>query len=226
MALLAALLWPGFALAQAPPLITDRPDFTESPFVVPLGSIQVEAGMTRTLGRQLRSIAAPEALIRWSPASRLELRFEPPGYLDAEASGVFTDVALGMKLELGRFSAWSVGAIASIGLPTGDTEASAGRVVPEIIVATGRDLDNAWSLGAQASAARPNDGGGVTLAYTVVTGRALTQRLGAFVELAAEREPGAATGSLLHTGLTFSLSPSMQLDVHAAKRVTGENTSS
>ena len=30
----------------APPITTDRPDFTESSMVVPLGSVQVETGLT------------------------------------------------------------------------------------------------------------------------------------------------------------------------------------
>lgn len=225
-ALLVCLWCPAQGLAQTTPMITDRPDFTESPFVVPPGSIQVEAGLTRLSDGGLSATSGPEALIRWSPGGRFEIRFEPPGYVDGESPRGFTDAALGMKFELGRISAWSVGAIGSLGVPTGGTETSNGRVAPEVIVAAGRDLSDAWTLGTQASVARPDIGDGVALASTLVAGRTLSPRLGAFLEIAAEREPRASVHTLVHLGFTLALSPTLQLDAHASRGMTGGYTAS
>lgn len=226
IAFLLAFARPGAALPQAQPLITDRPDFTESPFVVPLGSVQIEAGLTRQQDRHHRETSGPEALIRWSPAERLELRLEPPGYVRSESLRGYTDTSLGAKVEVGRFGAWSVGAIASLGLPTGEDRVSVGRTVPTFILAAGRDLTEAWSVGTQGSVGRPDVGGGVVLASTLVFARALTPTLGAFLEAAAEDEPGAPAAAVLHAGLTFLLSPLLQVDIHATRGLPGTRGSS
>lgn len=208
------------AQGQTPPLITDRPDFTESPFTVPLGSFQLEAGLTFESDNGFESLSGPEALLRWSPLLGFEVRFEAPGYVDTDTSSGATDIAIGAKLELGAVSAWDFGVIALLGLPTGDDEVSAGGVEPQLIVTAGRDVGEGWSLGVQGSIMRPGKGGGVNLMSTVVAGRGLSQRVGAFLEVATERVSGGSVASLLHGGLTFSLIPTLQLDVHAALGVT------
>ena len=49
-------------------LVTDRPDFTESGIVVPVGSLQFEAGFTwESNAGDVRSFSGPELLVRWGP---------------------------------------------------------------------------------------------------------------------------------------------------------------
>lgn len=225
IALLVSIPCPRTALSQTQPLVTDRPDFTESPFVVPLGSVQVEAGLTRRLDRRLSETSGPEALIRWSPATRFEIRVEPPGYIRGKSLRGYTDAGIGTKVEVGRFRSWSVGAIASLGLPTGDDGVSVGRLVPGLTLAAGRDLANAWSVGTQGSIVRPVVGGGVVLASTLVVGRGFSPKLGAFLEVATEREPSAAAVTVVHAGFTFLLSPLLQFDIHAIRGLAGTDGS-
>ncbi len=64
------VLVPALAVAQGvaptPELVTDRPDFTESAVVVPLGSLQAEAGATLDRASDgVRTLAGPELLLRW-----------------------------------------------------------------------------------------------------------------------------------------------------------------
>ncbi len=207
--------------AQARPLITDRPDFTESPVTVPKGSIQLETGLTLEHADGLRASSGPEALLRWSPTHGLEIRLQSPDYVRADAQDGFTDFGVGVKLELGSFASWDVGAIASVELPTGDATLSAGGTQPELIVAAGRALGEAWSLGTQVAAAKPGDSGGVHLLATFVVGRALSEAVGAFAELAADREPGGSGAALLHGGFTLSVTPTVQLDLHGAVGLGG-----
>lgn len=213
------LFLPCPALAQTQPLVTDRPDFTESPFVVPPGSIQIELGLTRRIDRSMAETSGPEALIRWSPARRLEIRFEPPGYLHGVSLRGYTDASIGTKIEAGQFGNWSLGIIASMGLPTGDEHVSANRLIPGLILAAGRDLSDAWTVGTQGSVARSEAGGGIVLASTLVVGRTLAPGLGAFLEVAAEREPNAPAIKGVHTGFTVLLSPLLQLDIHATREL-------
>jgi len=216
--LVLCILSPNVLQGQAQPIITDRPDFTESPFAVPLGSVQIEAGIIRQSDDEIASTSGPEALVRWSPTARMELRFQLPGYASEGPVSGFTDAGFGLKVEIGDFKGWSLGVIASMGLPTGDEATSAGGMEPSLILAAGRDLSEAWTVGTQASIVRPAEGGGVVVGSTLVAGRMLTHRVGAFVEIAAEREPGARASALVHAGLTFLISPTLQLDLHAARR--------
>ena len=60
------------------PLVTDRPDFTESTKTIPRGHLQIEAGFTFVYDRRgddrLRDHAAPELLLRIGLADDFELR--------------------------------------------------------------------------------------------------------------------------------------------------------
>lgn len=219
IAVLVSLPSPWTAVSQTQALVTDRPDFTESPFVVPPGSIQLEAGLTMRFGQRPGETSGPETLIRWGPAKKLEIRFEPPGYVHGEALRGYTDLRIGMKVEAGRFRNWNVGVIASLGLPTGDEEVSLGRPIPGLILAAGRDLTDAWAVGTQGSVERSGVGGGVVLSSTLVVGRALSPDLGVFLEVAAEREPNAAAMKAVHSGVTYLLSPLLQLDIHATREL-------
>jgi len=207
-------------LGQTLPIITDRPDFTESPFVVPLGSVQLETGITRESANGVASLSGLEALLRWGPAVGVEFRFQPPGYIDGGAVQGYTDIGLGAKFELGAFGAWSLGAIASFSLPTGSFETSAGNVEPQLILAAGRDVNEEWSIGTQASVARLGEADGVRLGSTLVAGRTLTEKVAAFLEVAVDREPDTNFTSVLHGGFTFSVSSTLQLDLHVVAGVT------
>ena len=70
--------------AMAEPLITDRPDFTESTDAIPAGHFQLEAGYTFTYDREhtdrVRDHAAPEFLLRIGVIDDVELRLGWQGY--------------------------------------------------------------------------------------------------------------------------------------------------
>lgn len=221
---LALPLWPtlvqGLA-AQSRPLVTDRPDFTESPVPVPQGSVQLETGLTLAHADGLRTSSGPEALLRWGPSAGFEIRIQSPDYVDAGPEDGFTDLGLGVKVQLGRFASWDVGSIASVTLPTGHEALSTGKPEPQLTVAAARDVAEEWSLGMQVSATKPGDVGGVHLLSTLVVGRALGESVGVFAELAADRDPGGSGAALFHGGFTFGLAPAVQLDLHGAVGLSG-----
>jgi hypothetical protein len=211
------------AAAQPPELVTDRPDFTESPVVVPAGSLQLEGGATwldASEGSEL--LSGPELLLRWGIAESVELRLVAPDRLwDRAADGIegITDAAVGAKLRLAHGAAgWDAALIATAFLPTGDTGLTSDAVDPSVAVAVARDVSPRWALGGQVTAAWPtiDEDRRLAAGATVVIGAALGERVGTFVELAAERLDDEPTGLLLHHGYTFAITPTVQLDLHAA----------
>ncbi len=207
------------ALAQAPDLATDRPDFTESTAVVPLGAVQAELGATWERAGGHDVVSGPELLVRWAPFERLELRLGAPDYVSAGSASGFTDPTLGLKVPLGPVGGWGLAAIATVLVPLGDRTQSSGRLDPALVLTASRDLAPGLGLGAQAGATWDTAAERLDLAATLVGGADLTERLGAFLELAADGlqdDPAV----LLHHGYTYGIGPDVQVDVHAGVGLT------
>ena len=216
------LIYSSAAHAQDPVMITDRPDFTDSPHTIPLGSVQIEAGFSWERVSDADVTRLPEGLVRWSPILGLELRLGVPDWLEAPGGGQgFGDLGLGAKFELGRFGAWDAGVVTAATLPTGTEVVSSGGFEPQVAVTAGRDLGLMSSLGVQLSATAPAGEEAVGVMSTVVLGRALTENVGSFIELAIEKGSGETSASLVHAGITFALTPIMQFDIHAAAGISG-----
>ena len=223
--LLALCLCCTAAAAQPlPDLITDRPDFTESAVVVPLGHVQVEAGATVEFNANAELISGPELLVRWTPVECLELRFGGPDYLDGSrlrTSG-FGDPSVGLKAQFGPLNDWDLGAIATISIPVGDDAFSTNSVDPELILMAGREL-SAWSsLGGQVQAARDGSRNVWTLGGTVVLGLMLADRVGTFVEVASSAPENRSSATILHHGYTFLVGRAVQFDVHGGLGLTDD----
>ena len=85
------------------PIVTDRPDFTESSDTVPFGRMQLEGGYTFSRVGTLREHAFGELLLRIATGRRTEARIGINSHIwnhGAGASRGFEDTTLGMKVRL------------------------------------------------------------------------------------------------------------------------------
>jgi len=200
--------------SAAQPLSTDRPDFTESPSAVSVGRLQVELGATATTSGGIATAAGPEALVRYAPVVGAELRLVLPDVTLGDGPAAAGALGVGAKAELSTVAGASVGVIGMLGVPL-----AGGRVAPEALVTAGAEV-GLGSLGAQASAAWPE--GGMVLGATLVGARGLTDRVGAFLELAAEGRPGDPLALTLHHGYTLAVGDDAQADLHAGVGLAGD----
>ncbi|HXV74821.1 MAG TPA: transporter, partial [Candidatus Polarisedimenticolaceae bacterium] len=191
------------AASEVPPLVTDRPDVTESSETVRRGSVQVEAGygFARFDGEteRLDVTAFPSTLVRVGLDPRIELRLEWDGLISEsrEAGGQRTEetgsgnMALGVKIKLRE----EQGALPQLAmlvdavLPTGSQTFRADRIDPAIRLAgsnrlTGRlGLSYNVGVGALTVEEAPADLDTEVLGrYSVALGIGLSERWGAFVE--------------------------------------------
>ena len=67
------------------PMVTDRPDFTESSAAVPKGTVQIEAGGTYVEVEQSDETSLGELLVRWGIVKGLELRIGVGGFAWSDA---------------------------------------------------------------------------------------------------------------------------------------------
>ena len=241
---LTALVLPSHALAQHPvpgPLVTDRPDQTESASIVPRGLVQIEAGWaldhTAERSHSIRTHSVPGVLVRAGITDRFEARFGFAGWQAADTAGArgaasaLGDTEVGVKALLrdAESGGPTIALIAHVTLPTGSGEATTGRPDPSVLITIAHGLSENVSLGwnagpAWATAGTP--GARETLLGMVGTaslGFGLTDRWSAFVEVfgvAATSDAGDSVGSV-DGGVTLRLSDNLQFDSSLGLGVVG-----
>lgn len=220
-ALLGCVAAPALA-DEVEPLITDRPDFTESADIVLAGRIQVEGGVTYTRSGDAHDTTYGELLVRVPLNARSEVRLGVPSHIRARAAGArdsgWDDAALGIKYQLspGGKGRPTTSLLFNSTLPTGSRSIAEHRYQPEAKLCLGWDLTPTIGLGVNLGYARPTDGGqrfSQVLASASV-GYALSEKWGAFTEVygfTREAVGGSSTG-YADTGVTYLITPDFQLD--------------
>lgn len=224
------------------PLVTDRPDFTESPYPVPPGRVQWELGYTFTFGRERRTRrsahTAPELLARLGLHERLELHIGWEGYtwsterfprttpggrevLGRMHEAAAADVSVGLKLGLGDPDGLrpALGLLGELTLPSGSPAATAGDVEPAVLLACAWDIGPRLSVGANGGLAVRSDPAGrfVQTRASVSASLALDERTSVFVEYFGlyPDARGQDAAHAVDAGLTVQLTADVQFDVRA-----------
>ena len=224
----------GWGQTDDGPLVTDRPDFTESALAVPTGRAQLEMGLTLTgIGSESASLTAPEALLRVGLTGGLELRIGAPSFAwmddgSLDASGV-TDMGVGFKLELSEQSgpAPSLAVIGEASFPTGSDAFSGDRTAPAVILAWAYDLgDSGLALAGNFGVTSLEDGSGdrfEEFASSLALGIPLTDELAMFTECFGFYRNGDSAGPehYFNTGLTHLLDNNTQLDFRVGLGLNG-----
>lgn len=207
--------------AKPEPIVTDRPDFTESALVVPHRRLQVENGFTQIWGRGYRSFGLPEILFRYGLTPRLELRFAPPNYTsqreDGQTLSGFGDTYLGFKCQIGPLrDGTDVALIPAAFFPSGSRAFSTRTVDPEIKLCASRDLNSQYSLNGMFYFAYPTEDGrrNATWQTTLSLGHPLTERLSCFLEFSNVTPTRGAPENLVHAGFAYLLTRDQQIDLH------------
>lgn len=223
------------------PLVTDRPDFTESTETIPPGHFQLEAGYTFTLDREddvrVRD-HSPELLLRIGVVENFELRVAWSGYSFTEtqsnatspAGRPFTrevwdqganDLSLGFKLKLLEQDGWvpNFGILGELSMPTGSSAFTAGDVEPKLGLLWAYDLTDDVGLAGNINFSVLNDDGErfFQTATSLSLAVALTEQLGGYVEYFGFF-PGGENADMAHTlngGFTYLITKDFQLDARA-----------
>ncbi len=217
------------------PLVTDRPDFTESSSTVGSGVLQLESGVTFLDFRGgTRVTTVGEILARWGVTKNLELRFQVPTYswesgAGADGSG-FLGSGIGFKYELlkghgtGFIDGMDASLIASTTIPTGTSDFASSKWQPSAVFAASWALGPNLGIGANLGVSRPADEENryTTLWASVAVGVGLSETTSLFLELYGfnreeDRGPNTAT---FQTGLVYLFSSDLQADVRVARRLT------
>jgi hypothetical protein len=220
---------PGAAPALGP-IVTDRPDFTESVQVIAPGHAQLEGGYTASGAGSAHEHSLGELLLRVGLLRRTELRLTN-GYVVATAAGDAThglqDASIGAKVvllgeERGFLPATSV--IASSTVPSGHRDVGDAHAVPEVKLLLARELPRDFAFGMNVNASWPGDARGrfVSHAWSATLGRPVTRRTAAYAEVFGIADGRYASESRwANAGLTYLVHDALQLDVRAGARLEG-----
>lgn len=241
-AILLLLASGGAARAQdgsPDPIITDRPDQTESAVSVPRGYVQIESGWSMMHagngGVAVRGHAVAETLLRLGLTRGWEARIGFGGWQRSVASGTpaatgVGDLELGFKYQLSPEGTGPLVALMSdVALPTGSDGFSGEQVSPVLRLSVSHDLSQSVSTGYNVglSASRAGGGAAATTAldalYTWTVGFALAERVSGFAEVfgTVGINDAGSSSALLDGGVAVQLRPNLQLDLAGGFGITG-----
>lgn len=221
--------------ADTEPIITDRPDFTESTDTIPVGRIQIEGGYTFARTGDERSDSLGELLLRVSLGARSELRVGVPNYArlrggPGRSSGL-EDASLGAKFRLIEAGEGfglrrpAVSLIVATSLPTGARAYRSRVLQPEAKLCLSADLSKTLAVAANLNYAYLSDEGG---RYGEPSGSlsfaaGLNERTGAYLEYFGFYPGGAQRPDLhyLNGGATYLINNDYQLDARIGKGLNG-----
>lgn len=219
------------------PLVTDRPDFTESSVTVGMGVVQLESGYTFTYDDNgdttTKAHSYPESLFRigmlaewfelrlgWNYGESAETVF---GNQDTNLEGA-EDLYVGVKLALTPQSGClpETGIILQGTVPTGAAAFTAREVLPGVNYVYGWEVNDFFSIGGGTQANRALDPNGedfyVEFAQSITTGYSWTDELGSYAEWFMFAPAGAETAQnqqYFNTGFTYLVTDNIQWDIRA-----------
>lgn len=222
------------------PMVTDRPDFTESTLTVPRGRAQVELGYTYVYdeedGVRAGDHVFPESLLRVGLAKDWELRvFWLGGSLtesmfretnDAgrrvdvkDHEDGATDMSIGFKYHIREQDGWipDMGVIGEVSIPTGTRSKTSGDVDPGAKFLWSYTLTDRLSLSGNFNIAVPTGEKGrfFQTAASVSMGYAWTDWMGSYVEYFGiyPNDRGSDCAHTVNGGFTFPITDNLQFDV-------------
>lgn len=206
--------------SEVPELTTDRPDFTESAIVVPLGSVQLESGFTYSDFDRFSLFSAPETLVRWGFARHTELRVTVPNYNRITGRGGdvtgLGDISVGFKQQFGPVAGWDLAVIGAVFLPSGQVGFTTGSPDPVAELCWSRDLAERWSVGGVAALTWPtiDNRREFTPFVTVAVNHALGGPWNTFLEYFGVYPERSGSLQTVHHGYTYAITRTSQADIH------------
>jgi hypothetical protein len=216
-------------------LITDRPDATESPSVVPKNYIQVETGAFYDSFEEnnfkTENFTYNTMLIRYGVLDNLEFRLgwdyfnTKTKFNDTEilSTDSFSPLLLGFKISIAEENGVlpEIGFLGHLNLPfLVKKDMRPENTGVDLRFSFAHTLNEKSSLSYNLGAAWENDSPEAAYLYTIAYGYSLSDTWGAYVELYGDFPENNKANHLWDAGITYLLSNNVQLDATVGSSIT------
>jgi hypothetical protein len=217
------------AFGQKPEIVTDRPDQTEAPSLVPKGGLQIETGFIYEQDDNEnvhnRNITYNTTLVKYGVNQNFELRLisEYLGERTLLDKEILSDekgispMALGVKIRLAdERGIWpQASLIGHINVRTGSRAFTPKYTAADFRFTFAHTLSDKFSLSYNAGAEWSGDEESpeAIFLYTASVGYIVTSKVGAFIETYSFFPEGEKADNRLDAGLTYKFSPVVQWDI-------------
>lgn len=211
------------------PLVTDRPDQTESSVVVPLNTFQIESGFLFQKQRYSKdsidieneNLLIGSTLIRYGVSELFELRFGAE-YFSGKSIGNGRELLLsgiqgifiGSKIQLWQNQKLLTNAaiIINLKLPYGNEKLRPERFEPGLIVTVTQNLGEQISLGINMGVEDNSFESSYGYLYSAALGLSISEKLNAFFEFYGDFKKGIEPVHFVDIGLTYLHMNNLQID--------------
>ncbi len=218
------------------PLITDRPDQTESPNAIPKGFLQIETGAGfETFEKnniKTENTTLNTTLIRYGLLDNLELRLgwdlvegktKLNGNTLNDTTNGLSPLLLGFKTEIAKENGLlpEIGFLGHLSLPfSASTDYKPETTGVDFRFSFAHTLSEKSSLAYNIGAAWGNDSPEAAYVYTLVYGYSISDKFGAYVELYGDFPENNKANHLWNMGFTYLINNNFQLDVLGGTSIT------
>jgi hypothetical protein len=211
--------------AQEADIVTDRPDQSNTPLLVPKGALQVETGFMmekqNSTSIDQTNYTYNNSLIKFGINEHFEFRFNV-GYVgtrkiidDIISTKGLAPIGVGVKIKLADAKgAWPQAAVISnINLRAGGKEFMPAYTANDITFACAHELSKRLSFTYNAGIKWNGNSPEATFIYTMTLTYAVTNKLGTFAEVYAFFPEKHKTDHRVDGGLTYKFSSKFQYDL-------------
>jgi hypothetical protein len=219
------------ALAQTtkPEMVTDRPDQTEAPSLVPTGGLQVETGFIyekdRSSGVNTTNYTYNTTLVKYGVNEFIELRLISE-YLgqyvrisESQSTKVkgLSPLALGVKIKIAEEKGFAPKAafIGHINLKTGSEAFNPSYTAVDFRFTFAHTLSDQFTLSYNLGAEWDGETPDATFLYTLSLVHLLTDKAGLFVEGYSFFPENSKVDNRIDAGFTYKFTPVVQGDISA-----------
>jgi hypothetical protein len=226
--ILVAALWLCFvttAFSQESEIVTDRPDQSNTPLLVPKGALQIETGFI--VEKQNSTIVDQtnytynNSLLKFGINEHFELRFNV-GYIgtrkiidDIRLNQGLAPISLGVKIKLADAKGgWPQAAlISNISLKSRAKEFTPAYTANDITISCAHELTRHLTVTYNTGIKWNGNSPEATFFYTLTLGYTITNKLGAFTEAYSFFPERHKNDHCVDGGFTYKFSPKFQYDI-------------
>jgi hypothetical protein len=205
------------------PIVTDRPDQTESAATVPVGYLQGEHGVSVDISTYIKQYAAPATLLRYGINNTFEMRVALETQVSSLNSYGVLPLAIGIKSRLISCEAMELSLITH--LQFADIASQEYKTLHNALqtrLTAAHTLTDFWSLGYNFGLEWDGTNPSPWYVYTCTNGFSLGERLGFFAEVFGSFQPSVNEASA-DAGFTYLITNNFQFDIAGGYTFDGGN---